>query len=330
MKLREVEWAREKESWVSSHQQCQQYIDQLVMDKEEMVRSHTLETGDLRKKNNYLVEQVQKLEGISMSAAPSSTGYSTDFSDFDHLTMDSSSWDNFSVVPDFNIETDPQREAPSVVLLKKEQASKDDDRPATSGFLLMLLLCGAWVASNSASTTPPAIPRMPEDVRMASGAVLDSVYQDAGLRPYQLPSSNSNDIEAVRTGVPGNPRKTTLSASEIASISHSPLESLHHRLVSPTEEQERDQMFSLTADHFNGINSDDFFDEAKPPQPTHRRNLAEALAAMRAEKQGSAAEIYTRSLMWDEVPREVVRDFARMVAWCNGKSSRGSEMEPMS
>jgi hypothetical protein len=47
---------------------------------------------------------------------------------------------------------------------------------------------------------------------------------------------------------------------------------------------------------------------------SHRRNLADTLKAMRDEAKGdSAADVYTRSLLWDRIPTEVVQEFKRMV-----------------
>lgn len=330
MKLREAEWAREKENWVSSHQQMQRFIDDLTLEKEELVRCHTIETGELRKKNAFLMDQAQKLEAISMSAMPSSTGYSAEFSDFDQLSMENTTWDNFSMVNDFNMEADPKPETSLVVLPKKEKiAVKEEDKSATSGLLLMLLLCGAWVASNNTAATPAAIPRMPEDVRAASAVVLENIYKDAGLQPYHTSQSSRDQI---KTGILDSPSqqsmKTTLSAAEIASLS-SPLTSLHHQLVTPTEEQQREQIFALSANQYNSITSNDFFDDTNPPIHFPRRNLGEALAAMRHNKQKPAAEVYTRSLMWDEVPTNIVRDFARMVAECNSGIAKPKTGEPL-
>ena len=323
MKVRETEWAREKDSWMVSHQQMQRYIEELTVEKEELVQRHTIETGDLRRKNAILADQAQKYEAISMSAVPSSTGYSTDFSDFDHLTMESSPWENFSMVNDFavggEIKTEPSLGEPA----ESDQAlARDDGKTATSGLLLILLLCGAWVASTNHSTGSSPLPRMPEDVRVASAEVLETIYKDAGIAPHGAMAPNGN---AAASGMP-NARptavKTTLSASEIATLSSSPLASLHHRLATPSHAQQREQAFSLSASQYNGMTSGDILDEPDPPAVTHRRNLGEALAALRNEKQGSAAEIYTRSLMWNQVPTDVVRDFARMVAECHSGASQ--------
>ena len=317
MRLREEQWEQQRESWQSAQQQYKQYIDELIMEKEEMIRCHTLETADLRKKNAHLTEQAQKLESISMSAVPSSTGFSADFSDFDHPTMQSSPWDNFSMVHDFSIEAEQKQETSLVMLPNKAKAaSKDDDKTATSGLLLMLLLCGAWVASSGSTASTPSIPKMPEDVRVASAAVLENIYKDAGLQPAEVPGPKGSQAIVKRS--PSRDRsKTTLSPFDFGSLSASPISSLHDQLVTPSMRQQREQDFSLTADQYNCLTSDEALDEPAAPAASGRRNLGDALAAMRRGKQGSAAEVYTRSLMWDEVPTNVVRDFARMMAQCN-------------
>jgi hypothetical protein len=63
------------------------------------------------------------------------------------------------------------------------------------------------------------------------------------------------------------------------------------------------------------IASDDFSDPLSPgSQPSHRRNLAATLSALREQSKGeSAADIYTRSLLWDKISPEVVVEFKRMV-----------------
>src|SRR2546430_15758363 len=85
------EWAREK-------QQYEQYIASLHLEKEEMVRSHTIETGELRKKNIVLTEHLQKMEneramGVSMGAASSGSEFDpVSFDNVDGITMETN-WD---------------------------------------------------------------------------------------------------------------------------------------------------------------------------------------------------------------------------------------------
>ena len=324
LRVRETEWVQLKEHWETCNQQLQQRVRELEMDKEDLVRRHTIETGELRKKNAYFVEQAQKLEAISMSAVPSSTGYSADFSDFDLSTMATSPWDNFSIVNDFTLEAEPKQENPMVLIPKKEHtAVKEDEKTATSGLLLMLLLCGAWVASQSTASPPAKMPDVSEDVRIASTIVLDNLYKDAGLQPPQIASSLPKPEKRV-SDVSAAAMKTTLSAAEIAVLSNSPLTSLHHQLISPTTEQRRDQVLSLSTDQYSTITSGEFIDETISPASYHRRNLQEVLTSMRSNRPGPAAEAYTRSLLWNEVPQDIIRDFARKVADCNsGRVVRG-------
>jgi len=148
------------DEWVREKQQYQQYIENMQLEKEEMVRAHTIETGDLRKKVSVLTEHVQKMESTAMSTVPSSTGFTADYSDIDTLTMDGA-WDSISFLNDFASDNDacikPESAAPvtlSLTLPKKAEGS--DDKPAAQGLLLMLLLCGAFVASKGITSTASA------------------------------------------------------------------------------------------------------------------------------------------------------------------------------
>ena len=308
MRLQEQRWLHERQQW-------HQFTDGLAREKEELVRQHTLETAELRKKNICLADELQRLESMSMSAPPSSAGISAGFPEFEHLTMDTSSFDDFAFIENPIMNTEPKSEASLVVLPKKETPTpmKHEDTSAASGLLLMLLLCGAWVASKTPSATA-VIPRMPDDVRVASSAILKNIYEDAGLEPCHTMRPSSH--------IPGMAQAGPFSSQPTSA----PLAALHNDLTTPTQQQEREQLFSLSADQYNHLMSDDLFvDEADINAPSARRNLGELFAATRVEKKGPAAEVYTRSLMRSEVPAKVVRDFARMVAEGNGRNG-----EPLS
>ena len=210
-------------------------------------------------------------------------------------------------------------------MTQAKSASKDDDRAATSGFLLLLLLCGAWVASKG-SGSAVQLPQISEDMRVASAVVLDHIYQDAGLQSELLPRPTPYEAPIPKIILSRESRKTTLTAFEIASLSKSPLEYLHHHLTAPTDEQMQAQAFSLSAIQYNAISADSGYEHRNSLQPhghPHvRRNLEDALVAIRSRSEGSAAEVYTRSLMWDKVPHEVVKDFARMVAAAGGAAEQ--------
>jgi len=112
-----------------------------------------------------------------------------------------------------------------------------------------------------------------------------------------------------------------MSGSAMVGVTSSTLGDLVDSLAQPTEAQTNEQLFSLSAAQYNGLTSQDFGNSPQRSTSQGRRNLGETLKAMReGNKKESAAEVYTRSLLWDQVPSEVVRNFAKMVQECgNGK-----------
>ncbi|PHH78158.1 hypothetical protein CDD83_4005 [Cordyceps sp. RAO-2017] len=297
---------REKQSYTD-------YIETLTLEKDEMIRAHTIETGELRKKVSVLTEHVQRLESTSMAPAVPQVNHSFSgaYDDMGDMAM-AGAWDNAGFLGDYAVEPQVKQQHMAVVPVKKHDSPMvaDGDKGASQGGLLfMLFLVGAFVMS---SRSTPAIPRVSEDVRAASATLLDSVLKDAGVnsQPHGLhpmapqPSATGWGQPAPSGSMHGMP---------------SMLEELGDSLTQPTEEQTNEQIFSLSAAQYNGVNSQDFLQHAPPRSTSHgRRNLAEALASMRAaNKQSGAADVYTRSLLWDQIPSEVVRNFAKMVAECN-------------
>lgn len=316
---------REKEAWFHERQQMTHMIDQLQFDKEELVRTHTLETGDLRKKISVLTERLE-CSSTAMSVQPSSTF--TDFAnEMDNLNMGLNDWDNSYFVDNcFGEEQTPAPQEQSLVVAPR--AKDGEEKSAASGLLLMLLLCGAFVASKSSGGAAPPIPRMPDEVRAASATVLDSIFKDAGIAPSLTEQGvMANVVQAMPPGPSGINWAKSMSDTNLAGMG-STLDQLHNQLASTTKDQEHEQLFSITPAQYNSmtsmdytrprysIGSDDFSDHMSPGSsgPSHRRNLAETLAAMREQSKGeSAAEIYTRSLLWDKIAPEVVHEFKRIV-----------------
>ncbi|KAI0152232.1 bZIP transcription factor [Hypoxylon sp. NC0597] len=291
------------------------HVENLTLEKEELIRNHTIETGDLRKKISVLTDHVQRLEH---AAIPSNTGYNNGFNDMDSLTMDTT-WDNMGFMNDFPMETEVKQEL-QIVPQKKPEVSlpSDVDKSSTQGGLLfMLFLVGAFVLSNRST---PTIPRVSEDVREASATLLNNIFKDAGV-------ANAENAIVPAGPQPSGADWTSTASVPMASgsmdgVAPSMLGDLADSLTQPTQEQTNEQIFSLTPAQYNGVTSQDFL-RSPPPRSTSqgRRNLAEALNNMRnSEKQG-AAEVYTRSLLWDQIPSDVVRNFAKMVAECNNANS---------
>jgi hypothetical protein len=301
------------DEWARKEQQYQQYIESMQLEKEEMVRNHTIETGDLRKKVSVLTDHIQRLEVTPMSTMPSSTGFSADYSDIDSLTMDGA-WDNISFLNDFNAGEAEVKVETSLIPIKK---SDDSEKPAAQGLLLMLLLFGAFVASKGSS---PSIPQMSDDVRAASATLLEDIFKDAGV-----PQTASGISEAIAPLPSGNSwstnAMTSMGGNGMVGVTQSTLGDIADSLTQPTEEQTHEQLFSMSAAQYNGLTNQDFL-QAAPQRSTSqgRRNLGETLAAMRSNSKKSAAEVYTRSLLWDQVPSEVVRNFAKLVSDCNSQN----------
>ncbi|CAI6286375.1 unnamed protein product [Periconia digitata] len=328
----------EKESMQRDQMELSHLVSQLQFDKEELVRSHTLETGDLRKKVSVLTERLEC--ATTNTAAPSTF---TDFtSDMDNLHMGNSEWDNYIFVNDFvSDEQTPGAQQPQEQSLALVPRAKDEEKPVASGLLLMLLLCGAFVASKSAGANAPPIPRMPDDVRAASASVLDSIFKDAGVAPTVTEQGIiANSVQMAEPAPSaGIDWAKSVPGADIPGIGGSTLDRLHSQLTTTTKDQEHEQLFSITPAQYNSMtsldftrtrysmSSDDYSDPLSPSsQPSsHRRNLAETLAAMREQSKGeSAAEVYTRSLLWDKIAPEVVIEFKRMVEESAVSSSRPS------
>ncbi|KAI2624354.1 bZIP transcription factor [Hypoxylon sp. NC1633] len=305
-----VEQERHDKEYLVAH------VDNLTLEKEDLIRNHTIETGDLRKKISVLTDHVQRLEHAAM---PSNTGYANGFNDMESLTMDTS-WDNMGFMNEFPMEAEVKQEL-QLVSQKKAEVSlpSDVDKSTTQGGLLfMLFLVGAFVLSNRST---PTIPRVSEDVREASATLLNNIFKDAGV-------ANAPDSAIVPAAPqPSGADWTSTASVPMASgamegVAPSMLGDLADSLTQPTQEQTNEQIFSLTPAQYNGVTSQDFL-RSPPTRSTSqgRRNLAEALNNMRHSEKQSAAEVYTRSLLFDQIPGDVVRDFAKMVAECNSPNT---------
>ncbi|KAL1383689.1 hypothetical protein HDK64DRAFT_39234 [Phyllosticta capitalensis] len=324
MRLQAEAFMQEKDQAHREKLEAEQRAHNLEWEKMEMVKAHTLESIELRKKVNILAEKLES-QSSPMAAVPSSNF--TDFAqDMDNLNMGGNDWDSYIYNDVYMDDQPPSNNHSQAVEAVSRKKDTEQDKPVASGLLLMLLLCGAFVASNSGAS-PPAIPRMPDEVRAASASVLDSIFKDAGVEPSAQSAQNllAHRVEALEPAPSGASwPKPTLSGTEFATISQTagnPQFDAYAQLAAPTKEQEAEQAFSITPAQYNSLTSADFgrrtYEDGTPPAtPTsqNRRNLAETLAAMREERKGeTAAEVYTRSLLWDKIPTEVVREFKRMV-----------------
>ena len=310
LNMKMAQMNREKEFYES-------HIENLRMEKEDMIQSHTIETGELRKKISVLTDHVQRLENAAM---PSNTGFANGFNELDSMTMDTS-WDNMGFMGDFPMETEVKQEMQLTNKKPEVNLPTDVEKPAAQGGLLfMLFLVGAFVLSNRST---PTIPRVSEDVREASATLLDNIFKDHGVA--HAPENAMVPAAPQPSGAVSADWASTASMSMGGnSVEPSMLGELHDSLTQPTQEQANEQLFSLSAAQYNGLNDQSFMRHPPATRTQGRRNLAEALATMRSHEKQSASEVYTRSLLWDQIPGDVVRNFAKMVAECNSAESNGN------
>jgi hypothetical protein len=293
------------DEWAIKEQQYQQYIENLQMEKEEMLRAHTLETGDLRKKVSVLTEHVQKMESAAMAPVPASTAFAGDYTDIDSLTMDGA-WDSISFLNEFQPE-EIKQEIPAAAAKKNDAPVVSEEKPAAQGLLCMLLMFGAYIASTGTSAS---IPQVSDDIRVASTTILDDMFKDAGVS-----QTASGVVQAMAPLPSGTAWSGQMQPDSVSGFGASNLGSFADSLAQPTEQQKNEQLFGLSAAQYRGVSSPDYIRSAPAPSSSSsRRNLADSLAAMRSNSKQSAAEVYTRSLLWDQVPRDVVRDFAKLVS----------------
>nr|POF12736.1 hypothetical protein CFP56_09888 [Quercus suber] len=300
-----------------------------------MQTQHNEETSILRKRINILTEH---LEAPVMSAAPSSTGFTEFNAEMEALNMESQDWDQFlfsNELPgdqqhdyhlDLRSDQTHHQHQPASTLEKKASAATivpapkktkegTTDPPIASSLLFMLLLCGAFVASKPPGSQPRDMIKMPDHVIAAAPAILNQLMSETG--DLQDAHGMTQQPQAPLASHPSHitPR-SNLARSDAEPMSR--LDQMHSRLLSPTKQQEIDEAFALTPSRWASIANIDF-PAAEASGSSHhdttrprRRNLAAALQEMYPE-QNSKAEVYTRSLLWEQIPADVVQQFKQMV-----------------
>ncbi|KAF2432875.1 hypothetical protein EJ08DRAFT_669110 [Tothia fuscella] len=323
---------QEKEHLMRERVQIEQQMQEMTWEKENMVQEHTLETGELRKKITILTE---RLDEVANAPPHSGSTHYNDFADeMNGLNMESNDWDFLNFDMDSGVADQKPQETSLVLAPKKKDGLPEDEKPIASGFLMLLLLCGAWVATKSTSTTAPNVPlpHLSDEVRATSAIVLNNLMKDAGL-PGAQPSSIIAGLEPAVSGTPQS-RQVNMGNSgySVVPVQNSDrLGAISHKLISHTKDQEAEQAFSLSVAQYDRLTSTDLprreystspsdEDLMTPPNShsSRRRGLADTLKAMRDDAKGeSAANVYTRSLLWDRIPTEIMQEFQRMVEESN-------------
>ena len=322
---------QEREQWMHSRQQFDHYIRQLEFERDEAIRTKTLETAELRKMNNILkghVRDFERQQAMSLHNNPSSD-FSTDFSSFN--IDDGGTWDDdFALIDNNDLSMDhSEHQAPQqpTANTAPKVADAKTDMPFSWNAFYMCLLFGAFIASTSNSSTTSAslqasIPPLSDEYRAESANVLKAVLASSPESSHTLlPSHPANHARGP----------TTISGAEMAHITSHPshssmnLDQLHAHLTSPTRHQQEAAAFSLSAASYNHLtnpdpdpflSSNDHNEEFKPSR------LETAYASMQAQRQDMdkviGGNLQERSLLWERVPEKVLRDFRRMVEQAEG------------
>ncbi|RMX96125.1 hypothetical protein D0868_11352 [Hortaea werneckii] len=334
----------ERRMLVHRYQESQRVIESLQEQMRDLKVQHNEENSKLRKKVNILTAEIEAGPAPAMSAAPSSTGF-TDFNaEMEALNMGCHDWDPVffedlrnASPDDFSFDmrsAEPINQSP---VLEKRQSSNTivpdshpknkelvSEQPIATGLLFMLLLCGAFVASKPPNSQARGVLQMPAEVRAAAPTILNNLLSETG--PDATPSQTISYAGH-------EPRPS--GATHQGRNQQSRLDQMHHHITMPTKPQEIDDAFSLTTAQYASINNMNYpgYHDAPAQQHQHnaprtKRNLAETLANLRnKEQQAGRAEVYTRSLLWDQIPTEVIKQFKEMVADQNEIDARRNQQK---
>lgn len=285
-KAHEAEWLSRQEDWMQRNAQYQQWIQSLQNEKEQTIQHYSHEVAELRRENAMLMQQLQK-DSASLSGS-GSAGMAGEFNDFEQLTIQSSPWEGFSMHNDFSIESAANSD-PTMVPSGKNlhPGVKKDDKGSASGLLLMLLLCGAWVVSKGSTDTKEILPTMPEDLRAASATVIEDLYKGSGV---PVPES---DMSRSATG-------SILTSQASTAFDNTANTYAMHTMTSP-QGMPQPEAFAGQGSVSNAQSMGSI--------------LRDAMRSVQAQTQiAPAAETYTKSLLADKVPGQILKDFAQMVA----------------
>lgn len=310
------------EQLLRERQGFQECIETMRLEKEEMIRAHTLESAELRKKIGVMSDHISRMETSPMTTMTGATDFHGGFDNMGAMGM--APWENVGYMGDFAMEPEVKQEAPAAPA-KKEITIPSDDKSATpTGMLFMLLLVGAFVMSTRST---PNLNQVPDEMREASATVLDTMLKDAGIPP----TTGALDVLAPQpSGADWNHMAMTGMQLGDSGVGSSMLTDLADSLTQPTREQMNSQAFSLSEAQYNGIANPEFLHTTPDRTSSQgRRNLAEALVAMRnGNNKQSAAEVYTRSLLWDQIPSDVVKSFVKMMAECKNAQNDQQQCTP--
>lgn len=318
----------EREQFLQQRQHLETVIHALQYDRDEAIRAKTHETAELRRRNLVLEDCIKEME--LQQRGYGHIGHINDYNGgYNQLGFEDGLEDeDFSLInnEDWKMEDNEQRQSTPKPL---PSSSKAMDIKAEVGFswstVCMCLLFGAFIASNNnnrgdvenaASAVASAIP--PGEASNVLKSVLSSGGADNGqllIQPGSIGNAGLNGINNV---------DSTHAKSNFGPSSS--LDQLHQSLSTPSRRQEMAAAFSMSASTYQHIN--DPFNEHlnidgspglhEPPTQTQSA-LQKAFASMQAQKDdldkmtGMGSKARERSLLWDQVPSEVIKNFEALI-----------------
>jgi hypothetical protein len=300
----------------------QDHVATLQQENKDLIDQHEHEIAELRLSVQALEERLEAGPAPSMSAVPSSTGFTElnesvaamNFAISEHPA--DQGWHEFIQVDDVADEYQDssawqpqvarQRELEpkaSVATLVPNAQSKTDStaaQPVASSLLFMMLLCGALFASKPASSQMPDMPAVPDMLRTAAGDILQVLLES------DLSSSN---------GPLGSAREM-LSSDNMPAAQSLPVDEIYGDMTTTFDHhQDIEQTFGLGSMQYESLTNQDYAEEPSDYHVGRRsRNLAQALMELqRKHSLGSKADVFVRSLLWDQIPEHVVQEFKQMI-----------------
>ncbi|KEF52847.1 uncharacterized protein A1O9_11264 [Exophiala aquamarina CBS 119918] len=328
---------QEREQWLQQRQQYEHFIQSLQYERDEAIRTKTLETAELRRMNNILKDSVRDLERQQATrtfASNPSNAFANDFSDFRALDLEDTWEDEFSLINSEDLKMEesdalqrqatPRPPTSSAQTAAPLSLTKPLDVKVDAGFswntFYMCLLSGAFIVSQAGSKATnaptsvdmvaPNMPILSDDYRAEAGQVLSAVLASG--------PEVAHEILPPRPALPAQDEFGVVMPGPTTSV----LDNLHANLVTPSRQQQAQAAFSMSAASYNHITNpegmfDDDDDDAAELKPTRLQQL---FAHMQAEKDdidkmtGLSGKASQRSVLLDRVPEKVLRDFREMIA----------------
>lgn len=321
-----------EENWLRQRQQYEIQIQQLMHDRDEIIRAKTLEAAECRRQVNAMREYIRDHQTDRQSQrmsvyAPASemNNFTSDFGDFSV----EDDWDTeFSLLNDSEFEANDADSMQRQATPKPPPAPPAQNKKADAEFswntFYMCLLFGAVVVSAGGKLSRFAgnhgdmsLPTVSDEYRVDAENVLKAVMSSNPQSAQDMIPTRSAASDPAAPTVSTSQFSPRLSGSKQDQIG---LEKLSTTLTIPSRHQQLQQIFAMTPESYNHIANplgdlDDDADADLPDSPKQSR-LEQYMASLHAkksevEKAGYPSRVSERSAL--NVPESVMNDFRAFV-----------------